>query len=337
MSRTDPPGNAAQTSAHEITDLFASRSGRLSLSAWATAHARALLGTAGHLARTPVATLLTTAVIGVALALPLGLFLAANRVSGLTGQWDKGAQLSVFLKTAVSDARAQKVAEDLSRWPSTATVQVLSRAEVLRDFEGITSLNGLADAFGADNPLPAVLVISAHGRLTETSARPALQALAGRLRALPTVDFVEFDTDWLNRAQAVLSVVRRGASILAVLLGAGLLLVIGNVVRVLVERHREEIAVSRLCGATDAFIKRPFLYAGALLGALGAIIAWCILKASGAAIAVPLESLPALYPAMVETPTLGLSVLLGLIAVSSMIGAVGAWLATSRQLRTMVP
>lgn len=313
------------------------KSARAALVTWATFHARALLGTAGQLLRAPATTLLTAAVVGIALALPLGLFVVVHGLTLLAERWDRDAQLSVFLAPTVTDREAHDVAESLLGRPEVGSVRVLGRSEVIEDFERITGLSGVGPALGSDPPLPAVLLVNTPGRLTDAATRPALQALAAELQALPAIDSVEFDTEWLSRLHTVLAVLRRAVGTLSALLAVGLLLTTGNVVRVMVERRREEIAVARLCGATDGFVRRPFLYSGALLGILGALFGWGALKLGGAAMAGPLETLAEIYPGAAHLPALGLGPLAALTATGAILGWAGAWLAAGRELRRMEP
>lgn len=308
-----------------------------SVGGWFTAHARALIATIGLMVRAPIGTALTAAIVGIALALPLGLYLTVDGLSSLTAQWDQGAQISVFLRDNVSDADATALARTLTAREDVYSVDALGRGDVLADFERLTGLAGVSAAFENKNPLPAVLVIKAAGRLSDPTTRPALQALVSDLRAMPRVEFVEFDTQWLARLNGVLAVVNRGTVIFAALLVGSLLLVVGNVVRVMVEGRRDEVEIARLVGATDAFVKRPFLYTGAVLGLLGAVVGWLVLFVASEAISEPLSGLVALYPGSPRASSVGFGAFVTLLLAGALIGWLGAWVAATRQLRSMEP
>ncbi|MFT5394229.1 MAG: cell division transport system permease protein [Gammaproteobacteria bacterium] len=307
------------------------------LSGWSLAHLRALLGTLGLLARAPLASAITTSIIGLALALPLGLYVAVDGLVALSQKWDRGAQLTVFLNPSVSDSQAKALARTWAKRDGIRTVRALGRSQVLNEFQSITGLDGLAGAFSDGNPMPAVLVVDTIGRVSDPSTRPGLQALAGELRGRSEVDFVEFDTQWLVRVHGLLEVFSRAASLLGVLLVTSLLLVVGNVVRAMVEQRRDEVEIAKLFGASDAFVRRPFLYAGGLLGFVGAIVGWFILVVSANAISEPINSLVALYPGATTLGTLEASTLGLLVTMGVSIGWLGAWFAAWRQLHHIEP
>ena len=317
----------------EASGVKLSLESRLDVLIILTFHARALVGTLGKLARAPVNALLTTSLIGTAMALPFGLYLVTDGLSVMTEKWDKSAEITVFLEQTSSDEDAGVLARSLETHADVGAVMVRGKRDVLRDFQAITGVKGLFAQFEGENPLPPVVVVSATVQATDPATRPRLQALVRDLEQRKGVALVEFDTQWLLRVQAVLGVMHRAVVVLSVLLGVSLLLVIANVVRVMVEQQRDEIAITRICGATDGFLRRPFVYIGVILGIAGGLVAWFVLAASGEALGGPMESLLALYPGSLGLSGIGLSTGITLVSIGGSIGGASAWIAATRELR----
>ena len=307
--------------------------GRQAVRSAAIFHGRAFVATLGKLAHSPINTALTVGLIGTALALPFALYLGVDALTVMTGRWDQGAEIAVFLDQAVSDRDAAALAQSIEMHPDVETVRVQGRDDVLRDFQAITGVEGLFAEFGRENPLPPVIIVDARGQVTDTRARPKLQALVHELERRQGVALVELDTQWLGRVQAVLHVLHRAVVVLSALLGASLLLVIGNVVGTMVEQQRDEIALARTCGGTDSFVRRPFTYAGATLGAAGGWVAWLVLALSAGALAGPVEALLALYPGSLGLTGIGGPSALALLGIGGAIGWIAAWAAATRALR----
>jgi cell division transport system permease protein len=287
----------------------------------------------GQLVRAPVATLMTVAVIGITLALPAGLYVLLDNARQASGGWDQGAQVSLFLKPAVTDAQAQALLARLRRLPAVAEVQFISREAALAEFK---KLSGFGDALDklASNPLPAVVVVRPTPAHSQTQA---LEGLVADLRRDPAVDLAQVDLEWVKRLQLLLIIAQRGVSMLAILLGLAVLLIIGNTIRLAVLNRREEIEVIKLIGGTDSFIRRPFLYAGCLYGLLGGVLAWLLIQASLALLSGPIGELSALYGSaytLIGLPgkASGLLLLAG-----GGLGWLGARVAVERHLRAIEP
>ena len=227
---------------------------------WARRHREALYESIARLRRTPLATLLTIAVIGITLALPGGLYLAVDNTRQLARGWEANGQVSLFLKQQVNDAEAQKLAEKIRRLPGVKSVSFISRAQALAEFKRYSGFGEVLNLLER-NPLPAVLVVQ------PAQLRPeALAKLTTELGQQAGVDIASLDLDWVRRLHAILEFARRAVAILAGLLGIAVLIIVGNTVRLAVLSRREEIEVTKLVGGTDAFIRRPFLYSGLLQG-----------------------------------------------------------------------
>jgi len=290
-------------------------------------HLQALFGTLGQLARAPIATALTLAVLGVTLALPTTLYVALDNLGRLGGDMQRGAQLSLFLKRGLGEDEALRLAQQLRAMREVASVDYISRAAALEEFRRLSGFGAALEAL-RDNPLPAVLVVR------PVSDDPAAaEALRGRLAALPGVELAELDLAWLKRLAAILDIAERAILILAGLLGAAVLLIVGNTTRLAVISRRNEIEVIGLVGGTAAFIRRPFLYSGLLQGFVAGLLAWLLVALSVWLVSGPVEQLTSLYGTPAGLRGLGLGGGLMLAVAGAALGWLGARVAVGWQLR----
>ena len=165
------------------------------MSAWLTRHAQTLIGALGRLSKQKLATLFTTLVIGIALALPACLYLLITNVETATGNWDRAVDLSVYLKMPTSADEAQRIAERLRQRRDVATVEVITAEDALREFRRDSGFGPAIDAL-PNNPLPHALIVRPRA---ESATAAHLEELAKDIRALPTVELVQLDTEWVNR------------------------------------------------------------------------------------------------------------------------------------------
>lgn len=292
-----------------------------------------LLSSLGRLWRTPVASLMTAAVIGIALALPSGLHVLLSNAQRLSDNWDGSSRISVFLKDSVSDDQARELAGHLRNLAGIGEVRTISRAQALAEFR---RLSGFGDALKAldTNPLPAVLVVRPALALT-TPAQ--IQSLVEKLRQLPQVHLAQLDIQWVRRLHAIVAIAQRAVLVLGAILGLAVLLIVGNTIRLDIQNRRQEIEVIKLVGATDAFIRRPFLYGGMWYGLFGGAIAWLLVALALWLLGGPVERLAALYDSayglrMIDLPTTVL-----LFITSAALGLFGSWIAVGRHLRAIEP
>ena len=300
-----------------------------SLAAWVTGHGRAAVSSLGHLMGRPVATVVTVLAIAVALSLPFVLYILLDNAHRAMGGFDRKAQITVFLQRDLDDAQAASVASDLRKWEAVQEVQVVTRAEALAEYQQITGLDDVEAMFEGRNPLPALVIITPRDAVTD---RAALLALRERVSARAEVDSVELDLLWVDRLAAIIEALRRIVEVLFVMLALGILLIVGNTIRLGIESQREEIAIMRLFGATNAFIRRPYLYIGLWHGLIAGGVA-CLLAAAAIRLAAgPVERLVALYSSDFELVGLepwsaGMA-----IGAGGLLGLAGAWVAVSREL-----
>ncbi|HFQ13932.1 MAG TPA: cell division protein FtsX [Gammaproteobacteria bacterium] len=296
-------------------------------------HLQVFFYSLGQLSRQPLSLFMTSAVIGIALALPTGLHVLLQNAQQISGGWDGAAQISLFLKNSVSDRQARALARELEQRADIARVHYLSREQALAEFR---QQSGFGDALEAlkQNPLPAVLVIEpadSHSQPQQTAA------LLADLRRNPRVELAQLDMQWVKRLYAIMDIVHRGVLVLAGLLALAVLLVVGNTIRLAIQNRREEIVVMKLIGGTDAFIRRPFLYTGFWYGFFGALFAFLLVHLALLLLSGPVERLTALYHNSFELSRLDGGTTLGLLLAGVLLGLIGSWLAVGRHLRDIEP
>ncbi|HEY7841694.1 MAG TPA: permease-like cell division protein FtsX [Gammaproteobacteria bacterium] len=300
---------------------------------WLAQHAQACVFSAGQMFRNPVGSLLTSAVIGISLALPAGFYLVLANVQQVTAGWGGTARISLFLEMDVAEERGRALAAELATRPAIEDVQYISREEALAEYQ---RMSGFAEAIAGlpENPLPAVILVQPSSGGLEGDAGDRLIA---ELRAIPEVDTGQFDRQWVQRLFALLDILKRAVLVLAAVLAIGVLLIIGNTIRLAILNRREEIEINKLFGATNGFIRRPFLYAGLLHGVLGAVLAWLLVSVSLELMAGPVARLADLYGSGFRLTGLGPREVLYLAAGGGLLGLVGSWLAVHRHLREVGP
>ena len=294
---------------------------------WLGLHAHGLLSSLGRMAQRPLASLLTIAVMAIAIVLPVALGLTMANVQRFSGNVQASRQVTVFLHQDIGMERAQSIAAQLRARHDVATVTVRSPAEGLAEFRKMSDLAPALDALDG-NPLSAVLAI-------EPADDGA--AVAASLKAMPEVDVVQQDSVWRERLTAWIELGRRIAWVLAALLGAGALGVVGNTVRLDVQIRSDEIGVLQFLGATDGFVRRPFLYLGALHGLFAGMLALALLAMAGVALQPALARLVASYGSDFRLHGPGIIGIIGLLAGPLLLGWLGAWLATGHHLRRNRP
>jgi cell division transport system permease protein len=305
----------------------------LGLTSYGARHVQALLGSLGRLARNPFSTFLTLIVIALALVLPLGLELLVTNARIATGGFANAIDLSVYFKTDVPLAKAEQLAKSARARSGIAQIDVISADAALAEFR---ALSGFGAALGvlSGNPLPHVLHVQPA---SDAESAESLEALRQYFAAWPEVDLVQIDAQWVTRFNAILEVLRRLLMIAAAILGAGVIAVIGNTIRLEILNRRGEIEVTKIVGGSNGFVRRPFLYAGILYGLGGALLAWGIVAGAVAMLAPAVAALAHTYGSryVLVGPTpqeLGI-----LIAGGVILGWLGAWLSAARHLRSIEP
>lgn len=301
--------------------------------AWGEHHLQALFNTLGRLARAPLSSLMTIAVLGIALALPASLYVVLQNVQTLSQGWDNAAQISLFMRKDLDDAAFRRVADEIAALPQVAEVSRVSSSEALDEFQRLSGFGNVLDAL-QENPLPPLIIVRPR---VEHAAPAQVEALLHDLRGRDGVDLAQLDMEWVERLYAIMEIGKRGVLVLAALLALAVLLIIGNTIRLAIQNRREEIVVQKLIGATDGFIRRPFLYSGLLYGLFGAVFAWIMVTGSLWLLDGPVQRLSVLYNSPFEIDLIGLEASAGLLAAGVLLGLAGAWLAVGRHLREIEP
>jgi cell division transport system permease protein len=294
--------------------------------AWLTQHANALRDALRRQARNPLATLLNVLVIGAALSMPVGLYLGLTQLQALSRQLSADPQVSLFLALDANTAEIADIEQRLRQHPEIENVRYLPKDSALADLKRTTDLHDVLDGL-EHNPLPDAFVI------TVRENRPlALEAIRDEAAAWPKVAHVQLDSEWARKLYAALRVGRTLALLLGVLLSAALVAITFNTIRLQILTRREEIEVAKLIGATNGFIRRPFLYFGAVQGLVGGLAAGAVVAAALWFINRDLAELSALYAVNWRLQPLSARAGLILLALSAALGWLGAWLSVSRHL-----
>lgn len=296
-------------------------------------HRKVARASAERLWRTPVASAMTWAVMGVALALPVALLLLLTSLQGVSAGWESSARLTAYLTLDRTDTQAEALRRDISSDGRVAEVVLITREQALTEFKDSSGLSEALDYLD-DNPLPHTLLIT-----PEEGARSeaGVEALVTYVEAMAGVERVQVDLGWLQRLNAMTDLLARAVWALSILLAAAVVLVIGNTVRLAIENRRDEILVAKLVGGTDAFVRRPFLYTGAWFGLGGGVVALLLLQLSLWWLSGPIERLAGLYRSDFALAGLGADGALALIIVAMVLGWLGAWVAVKRHLDDIEP
>ncbi len=300
---------------------------------WFGHHVQDAVSSLARLRGTPLPTLMTTLVIGIALALPGALHVLTRNLERLGEGWEQTAAISLFLKSEVGADKAKALARRLAGRTDLESVTLISPEQAL---EELRAESGFAEAVEQleTNPLPYVLALRPAQSLRDAAS---LEGLREVLTALPETDLVRMDTLWVRRFQGVVDLGERAAQVLASALALGVLLVIGNTIRLEIENRRQEIVIMETVGATHAFIRRPFLWLGVWYGLLGGLIAWFLVSLAILFMQGPVSRLAALYQADFTLVGLGPGALSMLLGGSLTLGLAGSWISVSRHLAAIEP
>ncbi|MGH8074325.1 MAG: permease-like cell division protein FtsX [Lysobacter sp.] len=294
---------------------------------WFDHHVYSLVASVGRMLKKPWSTALTIGVMAVALALPLGLWAALANVERFAGDVQDARQISLFLKPEISLERAGKLADELRARADVAEVEHHTPEQGLAELRDTSGLGETISSLDG-NPLPSLLVVSPSGD-------EAL--LAASLQQLPETDIVQHDAEWRERLDGWLRFGGRLAWVLAAMLGFGALLVVGNTVRLDIQQRTEEIGVLQLLGATDGFIRRPFLYLGLSYGVVAGALALALLTAADLSLRAPLAALARSYGSDFALQGFGPAAALGIVVGAGVLGWIGAGLVTGHYLRQTRP
>ena len=294
--------------------------------AWLAHHLHSLATAMRQFGETPLSTLFTILVIGVAVALPAGLYLLLTNLDRAADGVKPQAELTLFLKLDIDATAGRALAERIGQEADVAEVRFIDRADGIARLEAA----GLADIAAGlpENPLPHTLVIKPR---EETVT--AMEALGARLQVLPESERVLLDSDWIKRLTALMQLGRDLIFMLAVILGLALAAITANTIRLQIYAKRDEIEVARLIGATDRFIRRPYLYFGGIQGLAGGLSGWLLVMIGLGLLGDSVSQTATAYGVEFSLQALGLSELIALLSLSASLGWLGAFLSVTHTLR----
>lgn len=302
------------------------------LGSWGATHARCLFESLGRLHRRWVASLLTTLVIGIALALPTGLYVLVKNLDTLATNWHQSVRISLYLEQDVSADAGRSLARDLRGQDAVSATRFISADQGLAEFRKASNFGAALDALG-DNPLPGVIEVTPKPRLSPAAVGDLVDQLARHSQ----VDHAALDQAWLRRLSAILELIWRASWVIGILLSAAVVFIVGNTIRLDIENRRQEIEVMKLLGATDAFIRRPFLYSGAWYGLLGAIVALLVLGSCYLALGGPLSTLTESYQDGLDLRGLGIGGSFSVLLIGIALGWIGCAITVNRRLAEIEP
>ncbi len=296
-------------------------------------HVQTLIGSLGRMTRAPFATAMTVTVIGIALALPACLELVVSNARTATGSWGNALDISAYFKADVAVSRVEQLAAALRERPDVAEVQVVTATAALAEFREFSGFGSALDAL-ADNPLPHALIVRPR---TDRPSPARIEALKQHLGNWPEVERVQLDTEWVHRFHALLDVLRRVVMLAGVLLAIGVVVIVGNTIRLDIDNRRTEIEVTKLVGGSDGFVRRPFLYGGFWYGLAGGVLAWSLITLGVWLLDGPVARLAGLYGSAFRLTGLDLRGAVTVLGAGALLGWIGSWLAATRHLRSIEP
>ncbi|MGR9052962.1 MAG: permease-like cell division protein FtsX [Gammaproteobacteria bacterium] len=303
------------------------------LHAYANIHAHALFSSLGRLMRSSFTSMMTVTVLSITISMAAGFYLLVANMQQLAGNLEDSDKISVFLKVSVSDEAGKKLADKIGKFPDVQHVSLITKAEAMAEFRHYSGFGEALDAL-EKNPLPTVIQVLPKNELNDLKR---LDKLLQSLEALAEVDFAQLDMQWVKRLRSIMVLAERGVSLLCILLGFAIVFITGNTIRLELQNRREEVVIAKLVGATDSFIRRPFLYTGFWLGLGSGIAAWIIVTLLMFSLHQPVRRLSELYEGNFEVNYLNFYETLMLLLISSLLGIIGSWIVLKFQLRELRP
>ena len=301
------------------------------LESWISHHQRVCISTLTELLGNPFTSLMTWLVIGIALGLPLILYVVLQNVSSISGDWGGKPRVALYLAEEVTLEAGQAFAREIEQRAHIDETVFVSSATALQEFQRRSGFGEVLSTLDR-NPLPHVIEVVPVNR-DPINLGKLVNAWEDNL----LVANVSIDLQWLERLFGLLVFAERLVTALAIVLGLGVMLIMGNTIRLAIESRRQEIEVIKLVGGTDAFVRRPFLYLGFWYGLGGAATAFLLLQTSLYFLSAPVEVLAQSYRDDFAIQGPGFLGSLLLLAAGSILGIIGSVLAVSRHLADIEP
>jgi len=271
-------------------------------------------------------------VIAVTLALPAAINLIVKNARAVSGSWDNALDFAVYLEQGLSVDEAEGLGRLIAQRADVDAVDVISSDEALAEFKQQSGFGKALDQL-PNNPLPHTLVV----RPSASNTSASLILLQEEIGNLPETEHVQADTEWVQRFHAILDIVRQAIAIGAALLGVAIVVIIGNTIRLDIENRRDEIEVTKLIGASNAFVRRPFLWTGFWYGLSGGLLALALVRYGLFLLEGPVARLAGLYQSNIVISSLGIEESAAIVGIGVFLGLFGSWFTTARHMRRIEP
>lgn len=279
----------------------------------------------------PISTAMTVAVLAIALALPGFLFTVLKNVENFSTGLDAAPRIMLYLKTDIADSTAEQMSLELMHNDKLTGVELINREQGFKEFSSYSEFASMIPLLDI-NPLPPVIIV-----YPSDSQADSLQALQVELQTLAEVSEAVMDLEWIHRLNAYVSTAQRFSWVLSWLLGLTVLLVVGNTIRMTLESRRDEIIVAKLVGASDAWVRRPFVYTGFWYGLIGSLVAFVLIQVSLIIVTGPARQLASLYVSSFSLQGMGFFSSIRLFAIGTGLGVLGGFLSTGKHLKEIEP
>ncbi len=301
--------------------------------AWLRRHSYSLFSSLGALLQHKIGTLMTVLVLGIAMFLPLGLYMTLTNLEGMNLHQDEWSTVTVYFKTGTTMDEVNRVAKELKVRLQPESIVVISPGEGMEDFRKTSGFGDSLDML-EENPLPWVMQVSPQSGTTE-QVEQRVKNLSGFLQSLDSVEVSQFDYKWLQRLGRMMELGEAASLVLIVLFGLAVVVVVANTIRLDVASHKDEIEILALVGAGNAFVRQPFLYSGIWYGIMGGSVAVLLLDLAILYLDKPLGLLLETYGTVFSVYVLGGYHTLWVLMAGGMLGWLGAWVAVQRYLRRL--
>ncbi|GAB3026752.1 permease-like cell division protein FtsX [Bowmanella dokdonensis] len=296
-------------------------------------HVRQALASLGELWRSPGASMMTIAVLGLSITLPSTLYILLKNTERVSAGWEQASEITLFLHRDTQPADIQQLVTRLSVWPEIDSLTHIDKNQAMQEFKEIS---GFGDALNYldQNPLPDVILVTPTSKHTSPTAAGVL---LDKLRNEREVEVGQLDIQWLERLHGLVAIAKELVTVVALLLFLAVVLIIGNTIRLNILNKRDEILVMKLVGATDAFIQRPFLYTGFWYGLLGGLMAWVTVALLLWWMEDSINQVAQLYQTQFNLSGLQGEALLIMLALSVCLGLAGSLLSVYKHIRAIEP
>ncbi len=302
------------------------------ITAYIMHHLQSLVFSLGKIYLAPITTIMTVAVIGITLSLPAGFFVFLKNIDAISAEFRSTSQISLFMALSLSEEDARAIEAEIRTIELVSSTIFVSRDVALEDFRQSSGFGKSIDTLSS-NPLPHTIIVEPIGGIDTFDAKNLLN----QLQAIDGVEIAKLDTEWLERLFTLLEIAERSILVLTLLFACAVLLIIGNTIRLDIQNRYQEIIVTKLIGATDSFIRRPFLYGGVWYGLFGGLLAWLIVEIGFLSIASPLQKLTLLYQSEFGFQTFSFVDFIILVTSSTLLGLAGSWIAVAKHLNKIEP